>query len=496
MKTLFTWLGITDLRASKGELPQGVGPIANALEAMEFDKVVILTDHSAENEELFEEWLREKTDAEIHLTPTKLASPTHFGDIYKAAIYALKKHAASATEMTFHLSPGTPAMASVWIILAKTQYEATLIESSLKEGVKVASVPFDITAEFIPDLLKSSDEKLKAQSLGAPPANPAFDAIIHRCDLMKRLVSKAQKVSYRSVPVLIHGESGTGKELLARAIHGASPRSNKPFVAVNCGAIPKDLIDSELFGHIKGAFSGSHQDRKGHFEEANGGTLFLDEIGELPPEAQVRLLRVLQEGEVTRVGTSKAIPIDVRILSATNRNLMVEVQENRFREDLFHRLAVGVLTIPPLREREGDLNLLIDAVFDLVQKEAQEQPGYQHKNISSGARNLMLRHSWPGNIRELQNTLRRASIWTDGDEITAEDLQESMLPLPESAQLGNRVKPITDGFSLPDAIKDLATEYIEQAMEQAGGNKTQAAGLLGLGSYQTLSNWMTKYGLS
>jgi transcriptional regulator with PAS, ATPase and Fis domain len=188
---------------------------------------------------------------------------------------------------------------------------------------------------------------------------------------MDRLIQRARRVAIRNVSVLIEGESGTGKELLARAIHRASPRKDRPFIAVNCGAIPAELVESELFGHEKGAFTGATQQRTGHFEAADGGTLFLDELGELPGPAQVKLLRTLQEGEVVRLGSSKPTKVDVRIIAATNRTLTEEIASGRFREDLFYRLAVAVLKLPPLRERSGDLGVLIDHLLAQVNREGR-----------------------------------------------------------------------------------------------------------------------------
>jgi transcriptional regulator with GAF, ATPase, and Fis domain len=302
-------------------------------------------------------------------------------------------------------------------------------------------------------------------------------------------------MALRDVTVLIQGESGTGKELFARAIHKASVRSAKPFIAVNCGAIPLELVDAELFGHEKGAFTGATTARAGYFESADGGTLFLDEIGELPLASQVRLLRVLQEKEITRLGASKPKQVDVRIIAATNRVLPEEVRTGRFREDLFHRVAVGVLLLPALREREGDVGLLIDAMLSAINTEAATQPGYKHKRLDVAARNVLLHYSWPGNVRELHNTLLRASIWAAGDRITARDLAQSMAVsvAPKSDSILG--KPLTSDIQLPDLIGEVARHYLQRAMEFAHGNKSEAARLLGLGSYQTLSNWLQKYGV-
>lgn len=216
---------------------------------------------------------------------------------------------------------------------------------------------------------------------------------------MQRLVAKARRLAVHDVPVLIQGESGTGKELLAKAIHAASSRKTKPFIAVNCGAIPTELLETEFFGHEKGAFTGAMVSRIGHFEAADSGTLFLDEIGELPLPAQVKLLRVLQEQKLQKLGSSKSISVNTRIIAATNRNLIEDLAAGKFREDLFHRLAIGVIQLPPLRERQGDLNPLIDVALNRLNRESRSLVGWKEKKLSAGARNLLVQHPWPGNIR-------------------------------------------------------------------------------------------------
>ncbi len=254
-----------------------------------------------------------------------------------------------------------------------------------------------------------------------------------------------------------------------------------------------ELIDSELFGHEKGAFTGAHATRAGYFEAADGGTLFLDEIGELPQQSQVRLLRVLQEHEVTRLGASKSRKIDVRIVAATNRVLPEEVRAGRFREDVFHRIAVGILALPPLRNREGDINLLIDALLAQINREATSQPGFKHKVLSVSARNRLLRHAWPGNVRELHNALLRASIWAPWEEIAAEEVAEVLALTSSHTDDTILGAALGEAFSLPDLMGEVARHYLERAMAQSHGNKTEAAKLLGLGSYQTLTNWLAKY---
>ena len=309
---------------------------------------------------------------------------------------------------------------------------------------------------------------------------------------MAHLVERAQRVALRNVPVLLEGESGTGKELFARAIHDHSPRGDKPFIAVNCGAIPPGLVESELFGHEKGAFTDANAQRKGHFELANGGTLFLDEIGELSKDIQVKLLRVLEEREIVRLGTSTPIKVDVRTVAATNRTLSEEVREGRFREDLFYRIVVAYLKLPPLRERPGDLGLLIDRFIEEINQESEEQPGYRRKKISASAKNIILNHSWPGNVRELQNTLRRAMVWTDGDTLTRRDIEEALLPAFEKRDEGILNRPLDGDFSLENLLGEVARHYIQRAEEESK-NRTEAAKRLGFSSRQTFDNWKEKH---
>ncbi|MDX1972942.1 MAG: sigma-54 factor interaction domain-containing protein, partial [Candidatus Sumerlaeia bacterium] len=332
-QVLFAWLGTADINASKANDSNDLGPICQAVRWKQFNRVVILADQG-KNADDYRNWLLAHTNAIIDLRHFVLTSPTNHGEIYEAAISVLTEHVKA--ELTFHLSPGTPAMASVWVLLGKTRFPATLIESSKSHGVREAHVPFDISVDYIPVLLQKPDDDLKRLSQGLPPENSEFESILHRSDMMKRLVVKARRVAPRNIPVLLLGESGTGKELFARAIHHSSPRKDKAFIAVNCGAIPEELVDSELFGHEKGAFTGAMSARPGHIMAAHGGTLFLDEIGELPLKSQIRLLRVLQESEVTRVGATLSKKVDFRLICATNRDLATEIADQRFREDLYH----------------------------------------------------------------------------------------------------------------------------------------------------------------
>ncbi len=479
----------------------GLGPIAQALEERLFDEAVLLA-YFGKRElkakvEPYLRWLSGRTRAQVRSVQEQLRGPTDFGGIYEAARRAciqVTEDKSRNTSLTFHLSSGSSQMAAVWILLGKTLFPAELIESSREHGVQTAEVPFNIAADFLPDLLREQDERLRQQSAAESPSAPEFADIIHRSRVMARLIQRARRVGIRNVPVLIEGESGTGKEMLARAIHSASPRKDKPFVAVNCGAIPEQLIESELFGIAKGVATGTDA-REGYFKSAHGGTLFLDELGELPGPAQVKLLRTLQEGEITRLGTRTPEKVDVRIIAATNRTLIEEVTEGRFREDLFYRLAVAVLKIPPLRERADDVGLLVDRLLAQVNLEAAGEPGFKDKKLSVGARNLLLTHSWPGNVRELLNTLRRAVIWTEGTTISVEDTREALLPIPGARRQEVLGRPLGGSLNLPEILEEVARHYLARALDEAGGNKTKAAELVGLPSYQTLSNWLKRYGV-
>lgn len=444
-------------------------------------------------------WSKKSYAGEITLKLQSLSSPTEFGEIYQAVIKevsAQQKKLGKDVELTFHLSPGTPAMSAVWIIAAKTQFPAQLIESSREHGVKISSIPFDISADFIPDLMRRPDNRLEQMAEGRPDEASEFDDILYRSREMRTVIDQAKRAALRSITVLIEGESGTGKELMARAVHNASPRRNKPFIPINCGAIPENLLESELFGHKKGSFTGAQADHKGYFEQAEGGTIFLDEVGELPKVAQVKLLRVLQEKEVQRVGDSKPIKINVRVISATNRNLTDEVKNRLFREDLFYRLAVVIVKIPALRNRKGDLSILVDHLLEKINEEAtNDQPGYKRKKISASARNIILKHGWPGNVRELLNTLHRAAVWNDDEVIDGAAISSSLLNLASANMPSDSIldRSIDEGIDLQAVMDEVGQHYIKRALAATHGNKTKAASMLGFASHQTFDGWMKRY---
>lgn len=291
--------------------------------------------------------------------------------------------------------------------------------------------------------------------------------IIHSCEAMAKVLEFASRVARTDGTVIIRGETGTGKEVLARFVHARSARADRPFFALNCGAIPENLIESELFGHEKGAFTGADQRKIGLFESADGGTLFLDEIGDLPLNLQVKLLRVLQESEITRVGSPKAIKVDVRILSATHRALAEEVEEGRFRQDLFFRLSVLELALPPLRDRDQDVLLLADFLL----KKYLQQFGLPSKTLSPAARNALLGYAFPGNIRELENVIQKAILMSSSSRISAEDLQ-----LRSAAGSGG---PSANAVRTLKEIRfDAEKTAIEAVLAKTSGNVSLAAKML------------------
>ena len=293
-----------------------------------------------------------------------------------------------------------------------------------------------------------------------------FNNIIGKSKKMQEIFSLIEKVAPGNSTVIIYGGSGTGKELVAKAIHYNCPRADRPFIPFNCGAIPETLVESELFGHTKGAFTGAVQAKKGLFEEANGGTLFLDEISTILPSVQVKLLRVLQEKELMKVGSTERIKIDVRMIAATNENLEENMKKGKFREDLFYRLHVFPIFLPDLKDRKEDIALLAYHFLDLYSKEAKKEI----KGVSKEAMKLLLEYHWPGNVRELENTIERAVIMTDQDYLVPQDLPRDMTE--------GFSEMIKRGVKNRKSLEDIKSEYIREILKEVGGNKRIASEIL------------------
>lgn len=306
----------------------------------------------------------------------------------------------------------------------------------------------------------------------------SFEEMLGVSPQIQDVFTAIRKVATTDVPVLITGESGTGKELVARAIHRLSSRNSGPFVVINCGAIPENLLESELFGHEKGAFTGAHTRRKGRFEAARNGTLFLDEIGELPVPLQAKLLRFLQDQNIERVGGREQIPLDVRVLAATNRDLKQAIGEERFREDLYYRIGVVTIDLPPLRDRQGDVLLLANAFLQKFARELNKKV----TGFTQPAINALMSHSWPGNIREMENRIKRAVIMAEGRKVSPDDLEINTFPSEQ--------EPPT----LKEAREQLERDLILDALARHKNNITRASEELGV-SRPTLYELMSKLGI-
>ncbi|WP_224243976.1 sigma-54-dependent transcriptional regulator [Hyalangium gracile] len=331
-------------------------------------------------------------------------------------------------------------------------------------------------------------ENRRLRTAAAPPP----ERILGDSEGLKAVLRQVDRLAPVNTTVLITGESGTGKELIARALHERSPRASHPFVAVNCGAIPAGLIESELFGHAKGAFTDARTAKQGLFSEADSGTLFLDEVGELPLPAQVKLLRVLQEGEIRPVGESRAERVDVRVIAATLRDLGKLVEKGEFREDLYYRLNVVNLRMPPLRERREDVPLLARAFIHRFNRQLNREPPVE--GLSPEAEALLGAYGWPGNVRELENAMERAVLLADGPHILPSNLPERLWTAPQPAAGSPAVQQAGSDLSLKRAMRELEETYIRAALRRTRGNRTRAAEVLDI-SHRALLYKIKEYGI-
>jgi two-component system NtrC family response regulator len=408
------------------------------------------------------------------------------GDRPALVITDLKMPGMSGLELLKILRADYPELPVVMITAHGTVQTAV---AAMKEGA------FDYITKPIDyeELVLVVDRALERQGLieevqnlrAAIEEKYGFDKIIGRSPALLRVLNLASRVAMSDSIVLIQGETGTGKELLAKAIYQNSRRKHKPFVTINCGAIPRELLESELFGFTKGAFTGAMASKKGKIELADGGTLFLDEIGELPLELQVKLLRLLQQGELEKVGAAAPAVVDVRVIAATHRNLLAMVEDGLFREDLYYRLAVVPLTLPPLRERVEDIPELVQHLFQKM----RQKHGMEHLKLPPRLLPHFCSYRWPGNVRELENIIERLVVLSAGDEIRLDDLPEALQTEPPALETIRLDLP-PHGISLEGVEKEL----LQRALEKFNWNQTQAAAYLDI-SRRTLIYRMEKYGL-
>lgn len=520
-RTLVAWIGATDL-ASMGKSLSGPvktqvekairrsfrdsdtgGPIRSLLSEEKFDSVHLLNQYPKALESKFAKWLG--VDVAFY-RPTKIDAPIDYASIFTAVdkflktLYAPNRNAPS--ELCIHLSPGTPAMAAVWVLLGKSKYKATFYQSFNGKNF-LAEIPFDLDVH-IRDVVTDADvayEHLRAMS---PGELDGFSDMIGESLAMREAVGRAHRAAVRDVPVLLLGESGTGKSKIAQAIHDASPRKQHPLKSVNCAAIPDQLLESELFGHVKGAFTGADKDKKGLFELADKGTLFLDEIGECPPALQAKLLSVLQAvidkgpcvRRFRRVGGSKELSVDVRVIAATNQNLIERVEENKFRLDLYYRLAAITIKLPPLRQRGKDSVKLAKHFLTQINQDFSRQDSYfDPKKLSSNAVSFIRSHDWPGNARQLYNAILQSVVMTANQSLSRRDIEAAVEIAPKSQQRSLLDLPLGDGFDLGEHLETIQKHYLARGISEANGKKKAAAELLGYDNWQTMDKQLLKFGI-
>lgn len=519
-KVLLTFTGFHDpySKGLVGEEEQP-GPIVTIAREMQFDRIVLFStpgtaSHSVSTKEALG---IASPKAEVEVEDFPLVDPTDYEAIRKSLQAWLHKEAARKVQAEYFVSiaSGTPQMHVTWLTLvAAGDLEAKILntrppryvtkDKPLVSEVDVVPQPFPIASTSVRRFMASM-----AESSGAPrsgvlfsrtlkdrddgetiarsesespeePTQPDFGKAARAIGIIGdhpeflKILQKASLLAPTRYPVLILGETGTGKELLARFIHHLSGRPADRFVPINCAAIPKELVESTLFGHKKGSFTGAHEDRKGKFEAANGGTLFLDELGELPMEMQPKFLRVLQDGVVEPVGESKGRKVDVRVIAATNVDIEKAIRTGKLREDLFYRLKVGICHLPALRERRSDIQKIALYVLERVNASVRHP-----KRFSREALAWLMARPWTGNIRDLENTIEGAAILTAGPEIGIAQLEmvggESAFGRPDLS-----LPEPSEGFSMPEFLGDMRRRLIGRAMEIAGGKQNMAAKLLGI----------------
>ena len=477
----FVWLGDADggsvavaRNVDKENVRKPAGKVSRSIikRAMESSDVV-LTDNASEDSE----FLGSASIGELKLRSVICTPLALHGDVIGALYVDHRFRDAEFTEEDMALLEEFRDLTAIAI------GNARLFEENVAQRKRLEELNERLSKEVAQQNAEVEGYRRKLRSL-KPRDKYRYDysAIIGNSPAIREVFAILDRVIPTDFPVLIEGESGTGKELVAKAIHANGPRSDMPFLTENCGALPESLLESELFGHVRGAFTGAERTRDGLFQRAHGGTLFLDEISEMSPGMQTKLLRALQEGEVRKVGSTQVEKVDVRILSATNRDLRAAVAERAFREDLFYRINVVGIRLPPLRERREDLETLLEHFLD----ETCRNAGTERKEFSAAALKILTSHMWPGNVRELQNEVKR--LVALADEVIGPELLESLKASSTKGPSGSR------GGLGGRALKDLERQAIVETLKITGGNKAETAKRLGI-SRRALYDKIEKYGL-
>jgi DNA-binding NtrC family response regulator len=437
-------------------------------------QILVVDDDRASCELLREIFAEQGWNAETAQTPTRareLAGSAHYDLVISDVNLEAEE---SGLDLLKSLRDACPVI----LVTGFGSLEAA-VEASREGAWDFISKPFKVeevvaTARRAMERAdRSAAENDEQPERAALSAKLEETGLLGRAPLMIELYKEIARVAPSRSTVLVMGQSGTGKELVARALHKHSPRAERPFVAVNCGALTETLLEAELFGHVRGSFTGAIADRKGLWEEAEGGTLFLDEVGETSPAMQVKLLRALQEGEIRRVGASRSVHVDARVVAATNRDLERDVQTGTFREDLFYRLGVVILRVPPLRERRGDIPLLTARFL-----KAAAAVGERPLHFSDKALAELVAYDWPGNVRELESAVEYAAMRARGAEIAVEDLP-AKLQAGHARAHGARA-PLSALYDDLPALDELERRYLIYVLEKVGGNRTRAAEILGI----------------
>jgi len=454
---LLSWLGTKDIdNMLDGEKNASISTIAINSQTP-FDKIVILSNHQHKYWEKFEDFVKKRMatigkpyhDIQVH--KANIVSPIDYESIHQVTALWINKLSEEADSLSINLTSGTPAMTTLSVLIGKGKSNVQFLQATPQNELLHVDIPIDFGQEYV----KSASKNIANTATSEPKIEQAFSKLTAKSVQMQNVVNKAKKIAASEVPALILGETGTGKELMATAIHKGSLRANKPLKVINCGAFAENLVDSTLFGHKKGAFTGAEKDHPGLFEQADGGTLFLDEVGELTPEIQVKLLRALQQGEINRLGDTQTTNVDVR-------------------------------------ERIEDITVIVNQLVEQINKAGSKHPDYISKNISEKGIKFILSQPWQGNIRELWSTLNRAFLWSDSQTITENDLASAMINRAKNESFRDVTLSYDDKIDITQLIDNYKKSYVLAALKASGNVKSHAAQMLNLKDHQTLSNWMKR----
>lgn len=462
-----------------------------------FDKIVILSNKDEAKWDSYERFLKKRMAIigrpaiDIKVYSAHINNPIDYESISLEAEKWIKKLSEEADTLAINLTSGTPAMTTLSVLVGKGRSNTKFFQSNPSNEVEEIDIPIDFGKEYV----RAASKNIAHSATSLPKIQSAFSELTAKSDAMSEVIKKAERVAVSELPALILGETGTGKELMANAIHAGSLRGQKVIRTVNCGALAENLVDSTLFGHKKGAFTGADKDYAGLFEQANGGTLFLDEVGELKLDIQVKLLRALQQGEITRLGDTKSINVDVRVIAATHQNLEQLVESGAFREDLFYRLAVGIIRMPPIRERTEDIPLIVEQLVNQINISGSKHPDYISKKISEKGMKFILSQPWQGNIRELWSTLNRAFLWSNSQVIGEKELADAVIKRNMNSTDNDVNLSYNDKLDINQLTENYQKKYVLAALKASGNVKKHATQMLGLKDHQTLTNWMKRLGI-